>query len=174
MIWCRFLILLVESWRTVVFSGTVHWLYLKTSNTTNVLFQRIQLFFKMAYDYFLPAYLNLGGSDSTWLWWSTPHKLLVWGCSIFTEFLWMFLWGFCTCCTQNMTQILNFCGKKCHLLSFIDSLVSWNLWNTCCRCFKMFLCRFTVDDYIIWACCSEWEVIQYLVHYFLEVDRDLQ
>ena len=30
-IWCRFLILLVESWRTVVFSGTVHWLYLKTS-----------------------------------------------------------------------------------------------------------------------------------------------
>ena len=29
--WCRFLILLVESWRTVVFSGTVHWLYLKTS-----------------------------------------------------------------------------------------------------------------------------------------------
>ena len=30
-VWCRFLILLVESWRTVVFSGTVHWLFLKTS-----------------------------------------------------------------------------------------------------------------------------------------------
>ena len=30
-IWCRFLILLVESWRIVVISGTVHWLYLKTS-----------------------------------------------------------------------------------------------------------------------------------------------
>ena len=30
-IWCRFLIQLVESWRTVVFSGTVHWLYLNTS-----------------------------------------------------------------------------------------------------------------------------------------------
>ena len=29
--WCRFLILLVESWRIVVISGTVHWLYLKTS-----------------------------------------------------------------------------------------------------------------------------------------------
>ena len=29
--WCRFLILLIESWRTVVFSGTVHWLFLKTS-----------------------------------------------------------------------------------------------------------------------------------------------
>ena len=29
-IWCRFLILLVESWRIVVISGTVHWLYMKT------------------------------------------------------------------------------------------------------------------------------------------------
>ena len=30
-VWCRFLILLVESWRIVVISGTVHWLYLRTS-----------------------------------------------------------------------------------------------------------------------------------------------
>ena len=29
--WCRFLILLVESWRIVVISGTVHWFWLKTS-----------------------------------------------------------------------------------------------------------------------------------------------
>ena len=29
--WCIFLILLVESWRIVVFSGTVHWFLLKTS-----------------------------------------------------------------------------------------------------------------------------------------------
>ena len=28
---CRFLILLVKSWRIVVISGTVHWLLLKTS-----------------------------------------------------------------------------------------------------------------------------------------------
>ena len=29
--WCRFLILLVESWRIVIISGTVHWFWLKTS-----------------------------------------------------------------------------------------------------------------------------------------------
>ena len=29
--WCRFLILLVESWRKVIISGTVHWFWLKTS-----------------------------------------------------------------------------------------------------------------------------------------------
>ena len=29
--WCRFLILLVESWRIAVISGTVHWFLLKTS-----------------------------------------------------------------------------------------------------------------------------------------------
>ena len=28
---CRFLILLVESWRIVIISGTVHWFWLKTS-----------------------------------------------------------------------------------------------------------------------------------------------
>ena len=29
--WCKFLILLVESWRIVIISGTVHWFWLKTS-----------------------------------------------------------------------------------------------------------------------------------------------
>ena len=29
--WCKFLILLVESWRIVITSGTVHWFWLKTS-----------------------------------------------------------------------------------------------------------------------------------------------
>ena len=29
--WCRYLILLVESWRIVIISGTVHWFLLKTS-----------------------------------------------------------------------------------------------------------------------------------------------
>ena len=29
--WCRFLILLVESCRKVIISGTVHWFWLKTS-----------------------------------------------------------------------------------------------------------------------------------------------
>ena len=30
-LWFRFLILLVESWRIVIISGTVHWFWLKTS-----------------------------------------------------------------------------------------------------------------------------------------------
>ena len=30
-LWCKFFILLVESWRIVIISGTVHWFWLKTS-----------------------------------------------------------------------------------------------------------------------------------------------